>query len=106
MIESLALSAALVAMLSVLAAIIYFGLVHVGINYLLHEFLVCEVTVVTQGEKHCSRDFHQRAQVFLFAAELTSFKSTKIFNKQKVRVSLKMPMNRSLNLQKELEAYR
>jgi hypothetical protein len=103
LIESLALSAALVAALSGLGAIIYFALVHLGVNYLLHEFLVCEVT---QGANQCQHDFQKKTRTFLFAGKLTDFVSTKTPNKQIVRVTLKLPMNRSLTMQKELEPYR
>jgi hypothetical protein len=103
LIESLALSASLIAVLSIIGAFVYFGLIHVGANYLLHEFLVCEVT---QGEQRCQKDFRERIQTFLFAAQLTSFRSSKVFDKQRVRITLKMPMNRRLTMQKELEWYR
>ncbi len=103
LIESLALSATLAGTLFALGLSVYFCLVPVGVNYLLHEFLVCKAT---QGESHCKSDFQQRVGAFLLAAKLTSFESTKSFNKQKVRITLRMPMNRDLTMQKELELYR
>ncbi|MGZ3805712.1 MAG: hypothetical protein ACXVB4_15960 [Pseudobdellovibrionaceae bacterium] len=102
LIESLALFGVISAILSVLGGLVYFGLVHVGMNYLLHEFLVCEST---QNVKHCRGDFQQKAHRFLFAAQLTSIESRKTRNKQTVRIILKMPMNRFLKMQKELELY-
>ncbi|HEY8272454.1 MAG TPA: hypothetical protein VIG33_16295 [Pseudobdellovibrionaceae bacterium] len=102
LIESLALFITLMATLSVFIGILYFGLVHVGMNYLLHEFLVCKVA---HEEKLCHREFEQRAKAFLFAAQVTRFESSRHFNKQKVRVTLSMPMNRRLSMQKELELY-
>jgi hypothetical protein len=103
LIESLLVSAVVGAILSVLGAIVYFSLVHAGVNYLLHEYLICKGT---QGAKDCRGDFQQRIPAFLFAAKLTSFESTQHYNKQKVRVTLGMPMNRRLTIKKELELYR
>lgn len=99
LIESLALSAALMAALTVLCGVLYFGFVHVGANYLLHELLVCEAT---QGENRCEQTFRQKAQSFLFAAKIQSLESRRSFDKLRGRLVLQMPMKRTLTIKKEL----
>lgn len=108
LIESLAVFITVVAALSGIGGLLYFALVHVGVNYLLHEYLICKVTrdhnrADMKVEKLCRNEFMRRAQGFLFAAQVTDFKSTGLFHKQKVGVTLKMPLRRHLHLQKELE---
>ena len=102
MIEALALSAALITFLSALGAVIYFGFVHIGMNYLLHEFLVCQST---SGEENCRQEFYKKAAPILFAAEIQRFESSTHWGRQKVRLILQMPLKRTLTLKKELAIY-
>ena len=102
LIESLALSAGLLVALSCLGALLYFGFVHVGMNYLLHEFLVCKLT---SGEKNCQREFYKKATPFLFSAKVLRFESSSLFGKEKVRLVLQMPLRQTLTLKKDLEIY-
>jgi hypothetical protein len=101
--ESLALSAALVSLLSFFAMVIYFSLVHAGMNYLLHEHLVCE-----QTEHHgdCTSNFKSRAQAWLFMAKLRSFQSTQTSSKIRDRLQIQMPLQRKLTLTKEMPVLR
>ena len=98
MIETLALSAALVAAVTSLLGIMYFGFVHIGANYLLHEFLVCESTV---GEQHCEKNFRWKAESFLFAARVLTLESRAFGGKHGARLVLAMPLKRTLTLKKE-----
>jgi len=93
LIESLALSAAMIAAITVLFGVLYFGFVHVGANYLLHELLICEAT---QGEANCEKTFRQKTQSFLFAAKI------QFLDKRRGRLVLEMPMKRKLTIQKNL----
>jgi len=102
LIESLAFSGALFAMLSALWALLYFGLVHMGMNYLLHEFLICEST---RGALQCREEFLKKSQPFLFAAKIQAFESKGLYSKKSVRLVLQMPLRRSLTLKKDLGIY-
>lgn len=99
LIESLALSAALMAAMTVLFGVLYFGFVHIGANYLLHELLVCEAT---QGETLCEKTCRQKAQSFLFAAKLRSLEARRSLGRIHGRLVLQMPMGRTLIIKKEL----
>lgn len=99
MIESLALGAALMTALTVALAVLYFGFVHVGANYLLHELLVCRST---QGESRCEERFRQRAQSFLFAGRIMTLECRHGFFGERARLVLQMPMGKTLSLKKEL----
>lgn len=100
LIESLVLSGALLTTVTVLFAVLYFGFVHLGAHYLLHELLVCEITV---GAKNCEKDFRKKAQAFLFAVEIRVLETSSRWGQgQRARLVLKMPMGRSLTIKKEL----
>ncbi len=102
LIETLALSSALVAALGVLLGVLYFGFVHIGANYLMHELLVCQAT---DGEHGCEKQFRSRAGSFLFAAKVLSLESRQNFAGYGARLILQMPMRRTLTLKKELRIY-
>jgi hypothetical protein len=99
LIESLALCAALGIALALLLAILYFGFVHIGMNYLLHELLVCKTT---QGESRCENQFRKKAEAFLFAAKILDLECHQSFSSTHARVVLQMPMKKTLTLKKEL----
>lgn len=100
LIETLALSSVLVAALGVLLGVLYFGFVHIGANYLMHELLVCQAT---EGEHGCEKQFRSRAQSFLFAAKVLDLESRQSFGgSRRARLVLEMPMKRTLTLKKEL----
>ena len=103
LIEALGLALAMFGFVSVVMAVFYLCLVHVGINYLLHENLVCEAT---QGSHDCRQEFLTRSRVFLFAAHLEKFESSHSSDHFKNRVEISMPMHRTMRLQKELALYR
>lgn len=100
MIESLALSAALMAAVMVMLAVLYFGFVHIGANYLTHELLVCRST---QGDSRCEERFRERARSFLFADKILALECRRGFFGERVRLVLKMPMEKTLTLKKELQ---
>jgi len=99
MIESLALCVAFTAILLVMLAVLYFGFVHVGANYLAHELLVCHAT---QGESRCEEQFRKRAKSFLFAGKILRLESRRGFSSERVRLVLQMPLGKTLTLTKEL----
>lgn len=99
MIESLALSAAMMTFVSVIAGVLYFSLVRAGMNYLLHEHLVCEQT---QGSRACSREFKEKAKAWLVFAKVRSFSSSKSFGKWQARLQIEMPLQRTMKLEKEM----
>jgi hypothetical protein len=103
LIESLAFSVALFALLSALGALLYFGLVHMGMNYLLHEFLVCQSM---RGASQCREEFYKKSKPFLFAAKIQIFESSSYSTKQAARLVLQMPLKRTLTLKKDLGIYR
>lgn len=103
MVESLALTTALMAFLSILGAVIYFGFVHIGMNYLLHEFLVCQST---SGEKNCRDEFYKKSAPMLFAAKVLRFESSDLSGKKKAQLILQMPLKRTMILKKDLDIYR
>jgi hypothetical protein len=99
LIETLALSSTLIAALGVLFGVAYFGFVHIGANYLMHELLVCQST---DGEHGCNKKFHARAESFLFAAKVLDLESRRGLGAYRVRLVLRMPLGRTLTLKKEL----
>jgi hypothetical protein len=103
LIETLALSFAAMTFLSVVGATLYFSLVHAGLSYLLHESLVCENT---QGVQGCREEFLRKSKFFLFASTLQSFENFQNGERLTQRVVIKMPMNRTLKIEKELALYR
>lgn len=100
LVETMALSAALLSAVMMFFALLYFGFVHIGMNYLLHEFLICEAT---EGTTLCEKQFRQKAQSFLFAAKILTLENRPVRGRQRVRVVLQMPLKRSLTIKKELE---
>lgn len=102
LIEALALSMTGIAALTALGGAIYFGVVHVGMNYLLHEYLVCQKT---QGAVDCKKDFYKQSTPFLVAARVLTLENSIVFNKQRARLVVAMPMKRTLTFKKELEIY-
>lgn len=102
MIETIALSAALLGALTCLGGILYFGFVHAGMNYLLHEFLVCKST---QGRIDCTRNFQRQAKPLLFAAKVIQLESSAGLKSARARLVLKMPLQRTLTLKKELRIH-
>lgn len=89
---------ALVTVLSGLGGLVYFGFVHIGMNYLLHEYLVCGITI---GESQCRKDFLKRAGPFLFSSQIQSFESSELFGKRRVRLILLMPFKMKMTLKKD-----
>lgn len=100
LIEATALALALTALLSAFAGVLYFGFVHSGMSYLMHEHLVCQQT---QREVDCDGQFRKRSKAWLFKAEISSFQSTKGFGKIRDRLQLRMPMKRMMTITKEME---
>lgn len=100
LIESIALSAALLGALTCLGGILYFGFVHAGMNYLLHELLICKST---QGSGDCTKTFRRQAAPLLFAAKIMKLESSVRPRSAKARLVLKMPLDRTLTLKKDLK---
>lgn len=100
LIETVALSAALMAFFTGLSAVLYFGLVHTGMHYLLHENLVCEQT---QHHGDCAREFKTRAAPWLFLAELRSFQTVKVLGKIRSRAQIVMPLKKVLTISNEMD---
>lgn len=101
-IEALALSVTIIAALSALSGGIYFSVVHVGMNYMLHEYLICKKT---EGATDCKKDFYKKSAPFLVAARVLTLENSVVFNKQRVRLVVAMPLKRTLTFKKELEIY-
>ena len=101
MIEALVVSFAVMTVLSVLGAVIYYGVVHTGMNYLLHEFLVCKLT---QGETQCREEFKKKSTPFLFASRILVFESFDAAM-PKARLVLQMPLKKTLTLKKDLKGF-
>ncbi|WP_413288888.1 hypothetical protein [Bdellovibrio sp. HCB337] len=101
-IEALALSVTVIAAVTALGAGIYFSVVHVGMNYMLHEYLICQKT---QGATDCKKDFYKKSAPFLVAAKVLTLESSVVFRKQRARLVVAMPMKRTLTFKKELEIY-
>jgi len=99
LVESLILAGALAALLGTLGGVVYFGFVHMGMNYLLHEYLICQATV---GESECRRQFEKASAPLLFAAKILRFESSGFARTKKVRILLQMPLKRTLTLSKEM----
>lgn len=102
LIEALAVSVTVIAALSALGGALYFGLVHTGMNYVLHEYLVCKKT---QGTKDCKKEFHTKSRSFLWAARILALEDSQLFQKQRARLVIAMPLQRTLTLKKEIEIY-
>lgn len=100
LIESLALSTALIGTVMVVLAVMYFGFVHIGANYLMHELLACRAT---DGEARCEQHFRKRAESFLFAGKILDLECRHGFFGDRVRLVLQMPLGKTLTLKKELK---
>lgn len=100
LIESLALALVVPMALWALGAVFYFGFVDVGMNYLLHEYLVCNATA---GAVNCEKDLRQKADVILFAGKLVALESHGRIGSHRVKAVVRMPMERTLTFKKELE---
>ena len=102
-IEALAVAVALVGFVSVLGAVLYFGMVNVGMNYLIHEFLVCEQT---EGTKNCRQELLKASKPFLIFATLQTIETQNRRGKAQARMVLKMPFRKTMQIKDELGLYR
>ncbi|MBK9323261.1 MAG: hypothetical protein IPM97_10025 [Bdellovibrionaceae bacterium] len=103
LIEALALSFVAMAFISVFLGTLYFSSAHAGINYLLHEHLVCNAT---QQLKNCRGHFLKKSKIFLFLSEIKKIETFEKRGKYRGLVKIKMPLGREIQISKELDLYK
>jgi len=103
LIEALALSFVVMGFISIFLGTLYFSAVHAGMNYLLHEHLICNGT---QQIKNCRADFLRKSKKFLFLSEIKKIETYEKRGKFQGFVKIKMPLDRDIKISKELGLYK
>lgn len=99
MLEAIVGSGLLMLFLSLLGATFYFSLVHAGMNYLLHEHLVCEATA-HHGD--CRSDFMMKTKSLLIFGKIQHFDSGVKNSELQARVDVQLPLHQTLRIEKVL----